>query len=83
MIEVGPDGSGAAPRAMTLEEYRIIAEQLVLGLLDAGIDVGEWKHGPTPSCPTFGARIKGRAPPPFPVTPAAQWVVGWRYGGQR
>lgn len=44
VIEVGPDGSGAAPRAMTLEEYRIIAEQLVLGLLDAGIDVGEWKH---------------------------------------
>ncbi len=46
VIEVGPDGSGAAPRAMTLEEYRIIAEQLVLGLLEAGIDVGEWKHDP-------------------------------------
>lgn len=46
VIAVGLDGSGAAPRAMTLEEYRIIGEQLVLGLLDAGIDVSEWKHDP-------------------------------------
>jgi len=43
VIEVGPDGSGAAPRPMTQKEYRIIAEGLVLGLLDAGIDVGAWK----------------------------------------
>jgi len=45
VVEVGPDGSGTAPRPMTQKEYRIIAEQLVLGLLDAGIDVSEWKTG--------------------------------------
>lgn len=43
VAEDGGPGEPSRARPMTREEHRDIAEQLVLGLLDWDIDVGEWK----------------------------------------
>lgn len=49
VIDVAADGSGSAPRAMTADEYRFICEEIVFGLLEAGIDVRAWMDDDAPS----------------------------------
>lgn len=42
VTEVGGPGEPSRTRPMTPEEHRDISEQIVLGLLDEGIDVSVW-----------------------------------------
>jgi hypothetical protein len=44
VMDVAQGGRGSPVRPMRPEEHRDIAEQLVLTLLDDGVDVGAWKE---------------------------------------
>jgi hypothetical protein len=42
VTEVGAPGEPGRTHPVTSEEHRDIVEQLILGLLDEGVDVSEW-----------------------------------------
>ena len=44
VMDVAQGGRGSPVRPMRPEEHRDIAEELVLTLLDGGVDVGAWKE---------------------------------------
>lgn len=47
VMDVALGGGGSPVRPMRPEEHRDIAEELVLTLLDGGVDVGAWKEAST------------------------------------